>query len=92
MNRENRFLKLCADSSFDTTAMPGLSLVEVYGSKRVLIENHRGIVSYGCNEIGVKVKEGHICVAGERLMITKMSKEKLVIVGKIHCVKLQGRG
>ena len=91
MSRENRFLKLCADSSFVTTATTGLPLVEIYGSKRVLIENHRGIVSYGCNEIRVKVKDGHICVAGEGLMISKMSKEKLVIVGKIHCVKLQGR-
>ena len=92
MNRENRFLKFCADSSFDAAALPGLSLVEICGSKRVLIENHRGIVSYECNEIRVNVKDGHICVAGEGLMISKMSKERLVIVGKIHCVKLQGRG
>ena len=57
MNRENRFLKFCADSSLYAAALPGLSLVEICGSKRVLIENHRGIVSYGCNEIRVNVKE-----------------------------------
>ena len=92
MDRENRFLKFRADSSFDAAALPGLSLVEICGSKRVLIENHRGIVSYGCNEVRVNVKDGQICVAGESLMISKMSKDKLVIIGKIHCVKMQGRG
>lgn len=92
MDRENRFLKLGADNSFFAAVLPGSSLVEICGSKRVLIENHRGIVSYGCNEIRVNVKDGQICVAGESLIISKMSKEKLVIIGKIHCVKMQGRG
>lgn len=92
MDRENRFLKLGANNGFFTAVLPVSSLVEICGSKRVLIENHRGIVSYGCNEIRVNVKDGQICVAGESLMISKMSKEKLVIIGKIHCVKMLGRG
>lgn len=86
MDREYRFLK-----SGDDNKLYAASLVEICGSKRVLIENHRGIVSYGCNEIQVKGRCGHICIAGENLMISKMSREKLVIMGKIHGVTLRGR-
>lgn len=71
--------------------MLGLPIVEICGNDRVLIENHRGIVKYGDNDICVKVRYGCICVNGSRLRINRMSKCKLVITGRIHGVLLQGR-
>lgn len=72
--------------------LPGVPLIEIWDRKRVLIENHQGIVGYGCREILVKVSYGRICICGEDLKLTKMGREKLVVTGKISAVNLQGRG
>lgn len=72
--------------------LPGVPLIEICGQVRVLVENHQGVIGYGCHEILVKVRSGCVRIDGENLTMTKMSKEKLVITGKIHAVQLQGRG
>ena len=64
-------------------------LVEICDNKRVLIENHRGIVCYGVNEIIVRVKKGCISVLGSHLCLARMNKTKLVICGDIHSVCVQ---
>ncbi len=69
-------------------AVPGLPLVEIMGEHRVLIENHKGVVGYGCTEICVKVKFGVIKVCGDGLMLSRMTKQQLIISGKIDCVYL----
>ena len=90
MNREKRIIHTVTDNLNDP--LPGVPLVEVCGQRRVLIENHQGIAAYGCGEIQIKVRNGRIVVCGENLKLVKMSKEKLVITGRICAVNLQGRG
>lgn len=63
-------------------------LVEVVDNRRVLIENHQGIISYGSEEICAKVRCGSISVTGADMELACMTKEKLVIVGNIHSVRL----
>ena len=92
MSLENHFYKTTADNiALCRETLPGISLVEICDRRRVLIENHCGIIAYGCREILVKVKYGHICVSGANLKLTKMNKDKLVIIGDIRSVCLQGR-
>lgn len=71
--------------------LPGIPLVEICGQNRVLVENHRGIAGYEEQAIQINVKFGRITVCGENLKLRNMSKEKLVITGKILEVNLQGR-
>lgn len=71
--------------------LPGISLVEIYGQNRVLVENHRGIAGYEDHAIQINVNFGRIIVSGHHLKLRNMSKEKLVITGKICGVNLQGR-
>ena len=71
--------------------LPSLPIVEICDKERVLIENHRGVIRYGCNNICVKVRYGLVCINGSQLQICRMSKNKLVVTGKIHGVALQGR-
>lgn len=71
--------------------LPGVSLIEIYGQNRILIENHRGIIAYEVRQIQIKVSFGCIVVCGQNLKLRNMSKEKLVITGKICCINLQGR-
>lgn len=67
----------------------GTPLVEILGDKRVLIENHKGIRCYSCNIVSVNTNCGCICIDGERLEIVNMTKQRLVITGKVQSVTLQ---
>ena len=72
--------------------IPGQSLVEIAGERRVLIERHCGVIEYGRQQICVKVKFGVVCITGQGLELTRMTKEQLIISGCISCVKLERRG
>lgn len=72
--------------------LPGLPLVEICGEKRVLIENHRGVRAYGNEEISVGVSFGEVCVRGCGLSLARMTREQLVICGRIDSVNLTRRG
>lgn len=71
--------------------VPGLPLVEISGQRRVLIENHGGVSSYGREQICVRVNYGEISVRGFGLELARMSREQLVITGRIDCVNLHRR-
>lgn len=66
-------------------------LVEIVGQNRVLIENHGGVIGYSNDEIQVKVSYGRISVEGSILKFMQISKEQLVITGKISTITLYGR-
>lgn len=68
--------------------LPGCPLIEIAGERRVLVENHNGVIEYGGNRICVRVKYGHVSIHGEGLQIAKMTAEQLVICGKIDGVDL----
>ena len=80
------------DMDIEAGTVPGVPLVEIAGRNRVLIENHKGIIEYGCCEIRAKVKFGCICVRGNKLELTKMTKQQLLICGGIEEVLLLERG
>lgn len=71
--------------------LPGMPLVELAGDCRALIENHCGVIEYGCNEIGVKVNYGQISVCGKGLKLARMTRQQLVITGHIDSVSLVRR-
>lgn len=71
--------------------LPGVPLVEISGQGRVLIENHRGVCGYGGDLICVRVNYGLIAVRGCDLELARMTRQQLVITGKIHSVSLSGR-
>lgn len=72
--------------------LPGVPVVELAGDRRVLIENHKGVVEYGKERICVKVQYGLLCICGIDMELAKMSKEQLVIAGKIESVSIQRKG
>jgi len=66
-------------------------IVELVGQSRLLIENHRGVLSYSTEEIRIKVCYGSIVVTGDKLQLMEMSRVKLVICGRIHGFQIFGR-
>lgn len=71
--------------------MPGVPLAEIAGDRQVLIENHGGVTEYGNERICVRVKFGQLCICGAHLELVRMTKEQLVIFGRIDSVTLQRR-
>lgn len=66
------------------------TLAEVYGTHRLLVEEHRGIVSYGTQCIRIAATYGMLVVEGEDLRLCCMSRSQLVVRGKLHAVKMEG--
>lgn len=68
------------------------TLAEVYGMDRLLIEHHRGILSYGTEAIRIGTTYGCLVVEGEELRLCCMSRSQLVIHGKVHHLHMEGGG
>lgn len=86
--RGDRIRKLMMSRGVDDVPMPGVPLVELSGDRRVLIEHHRGVVAYGCGEIRVRMSYGLLCISGSGLYLARMTREQLVICGRIDGVHL----
>ncbi len=86
------FEQMIARTDLSPEALPGQSIVEIAGDKRVLIECHRGILAYNRELIQVSVGYGSVCIQGCGLEIIHMTREKLIISGRIDSVQLQRRG
>lgn len=92
MGRGQSFLeKVVQEADLSAELLPGQPIVEIAGERRVLIENHSGVKAYSGDKILVKVKYGYVCVCGCGLEILRMTKEQLVIRGRIDGVTLQRR-
>lgn len=93
MGKGRMFLERLADEAeIGAEPVPGQSIVEIAGERRVLIENHLGVKGYSSDKIVVKVKFGFVSVCGCGLEMLRMTKEQLVIRGRIDGVTLQRRG
>lgn len=93
MEKGKAFLnRISGENDFFSDSLPGQPIAEIAGDRRVLIENHMGVKAYGRERIVVKVRYGFLCVCGCGLEILRMTRQQLVIRGKIDSVSLQRRG
>ena len=65
------------------------TLAEVYGKDRVLVEQHRGILSYGTEVIRIGATYGVLVVEGDALRLCCMSKSQLVVRGTILGLRME---
>ncbi len=92
MERSSKFMQWLTDSmDLPEAPVPGLPIVELAGDMRVLIEGHCGVSEYSRERIGVKVSYGLVCVMGCGLDLIRMSRERLVIRGRIDQVQIHRR-
>lgn len=66
------------------------TLAEVYGRDRLLVEQHRGIVSYGTECIRIAATFGELVVEGTELRLCCMSRSQLVIRGRLLSLRMEG--
>lgn len=88
MDRDKHIIAALNSAELADAPVPGLPLIELAGDRRILIEHHCGVIEYGTERVCVKVKFGQVCISGEELCLAKMSKNQLIICGKIQCVEL----
>ncbi len=82
------FDKLAIAADLPGESVPGQSLVEILGDRRVLLENHCGVTKYSQECICVKVRYGQIQISGCDLHLMKMTKQQIIICGRIEAVTL----
>lgn len=75
---------------FDLPAdvVAGLPRVELVGDREVRMENHRGILAYGEQEIHVSGGAFVIKVMGEGLKLRSMTGIELLITGHISSIQI----
>ena len=69
--------------------LPGTAIAELAGDRRVLIEGHQGVTEYCRERVTVKVRYGCLSVCGCGLELRQMSKQQLVISGRIDSLQLR---
>lgn len=91
MGKRGWMERIAVATDMQEEPIPGLPLIEIAGERRVLIENHNGVLQYEPCCIRIKVKFGEICVTGNHLCLARMVKGQLIINGNIDSVKLERR-
>ena len=89
MGRTNFWNRVAGSFSTETVSVSRAPLVELYGSRRILIENHCGVREYTDNLICVNVNCGQVCIGGYGLNLALLSRDRLVICGKIETVHMK---
>ena len=91
MDKVNWMQKLTDRIDLPGELPPGVPVIEIARDCRVLIERHRGMTEYSRECIRVRVCYGIVCICGDGLKLTHMSRDKLVISGQIDAVQIERR-
>ena len=82
--------KLCGSLELPEEAALNTSKLSAVGGKRMLIENHRGLLSYSDNAVEIMTESGKISVLGSGFIIRTMTKSNLLIYGDFRSVEWCG--
>lgn len=87
--RRQGFLEKTAEA-FDlpADALAGLPKLELVGDRELRVENHKGILAYGSEEIHISGGVFLIKVAGAELELRAMTGLELLITGRIGQITL----
>ena len=88
---ENLLQRLTDKVDLAGEPLPGQTVVEIAGDNRILIENYCAVREYSPQKIDIRVKYGTVIVCGCGLELRRMTKEQLIISGRIDTVSLQRR-
>lgn len=84
------FLSAAAETlELPADVVAGAPRIELIGKRELRMENHRGILSYGEEEISVSGGNLLVTIRGKGLKIAAMSAGALFITGTIEAVLLQ---
>ena len=81
---------LCGDLA-ERLALPGEALggelcLSAVGNRRLLIENHRGVLAYTEEEIRVGSERGQLVLRGGGLHLSAMDRSELLVAGRLQSI------
>lgn len=88
--RKRSFLERATDAlELPSHALAGLPFLELTGDKELRVENHKGILAYGQEEI--HISGGHLLfkIQGHGLELRTMTAVELLITGQITAISLE---
>lgn len=85
--RREGLLHLAERFDLPPEALPTTTRLSVTAGRRLLLEQHRGILEYGEGRIVVSTREGRISISGSSLHLLAMNRGELVIGGNIQLVE-----
>jgi len=87
--KKKRSLLDRAADKFDipSDAFGGQPRLTITGSSHVLVNNHKGLLDYGAEEIAVAGKRVAIKIIGANLELRAMNTESLLVTGDIFRVE-----
>ena len=91
MKPKQKFKEYLSEKTVNPELFPVIPIVELAGSRRVLVENHLGVTQYSGETIGIKMKYGEIQINGCGLTLEQMTRVKLVVTGRIDGIYLHRR-
>jgi sporulation protein YqfC len=68
---------------------PHLVTVRLLGNESLLIEQHRGILRYGAEQIRFFTEQGVLLVTGKTLAIDRLSETRALIRGEIRSISFE---
>ncbi len=75
-------------SKVNMDIVTGVPLITQIGNKKVIIENYKSILGVLEYEIKVSTSIGTLKVFGNKMKMTEMTSDTLIIVGKIEKIEL----
>lgn len=92
MAQNSHWVQRIADKAdLSGESLPGVPVVELGGDRRILIERHRGVTEYSGERISVRLSYGMLCICGCGLELTRMTRDQLIITGRIDGIQIQRR-
>jgi sporulation protein YqfC len=88
MKGEKIFDHLANIIASEEVNIPGQSIMELCTNRRILIEEHKGLLEYGPEKVMVEVSFGKLCIVGSGLKVAKMTSQQIAVVGCIRAVHL----
>ena len=87
--KKERLLERTAEAlELPGDVVAGLPRVELTGDRELRMENHRGILAYGSDEIQIAGGRLVVKVRGENLELRAMNAGELLITGALRGVEL----
>lgn len=84
MGKFNNFRSYMADNlEIPNDAFSDNFDLRMHGNKKVIIENHTGIIVYEDNEVGIKTNEQNILIKGSKFKIEEINSFKVIVKGEI---------
>ena len=88
MERKQTILERAVGALDLPADLAGLPLIQLLGDRQVLVEGHKGILSYGREEIHISGGKLVIRILGSGLELQGMNADELRISGCIRAVEL----